>query len=107
MANEITGEKFDEQVVQSERPVLVDFWGPLCGPCLAMMPAVEELERKYADKIKLVKIDASRNKRFCLTLKVLGLPTYLFYKDGKEVGRLTGEHAAIDNIEATLKKMIG
>jgi len=106
MTMDINGDSFEQEVVQSDKPVLVDFWGPRCGPCLALMPAVEGLEDKYGEKMKLVKLDASQNKRFCLSLKVLSLPTYLFYKDGKEVDRLTGEELTIDDIETSLKNMI-
>jgi thioredoxin 1 len=70
------------------------------------MPAVEELENRYREKMKLVKLDASQNRRFCLSLKVLSLPTYLFYKDGKEVDRLVGEGLSIDTIETSLKNII-
>jgi thioredoxin 1 len=106
MALDINAESFEQEVVQSDIPVLVDFWGPRCEPCLALMPQVEALERKYDAKIKITKLDASKNRRFCLGLRVLGLPTYLFYKEGKEVERLTGGTLSISDIEATVKKLI-
>lgn len=99
-------DSFEKEVLESDRPVLVDFWGPRCGPCLALMGAVEELEMKYREKTKLVKIDASQNKRLCLRLKVLGLPTYLFFKGGKEVDRIAGQGVGIEDIESSLKHMI-
>jgi thioredoxin 1 len=70
------------------------------------MPAVEALEQKHGGKLKLVKLDASKNKRFCLSMRVLGLPTYLFYKDGKEIERLTGGELTITDIESSLKKIL-
>ena len=106
MAKDVSGDTFEEEVVQSKVPVLIDFWGPRCGPCLALMPAVESLADKYGEGLKLVKLDASQNKRFCLTMKVLGLPTYLFYKNGKEVDRLTGENLTIADIEESVKKIV-
>ena len=106
MAKDIDANTFYREVVQSETPVLVDFWGPRCGPCLALMPAIEGLADKYDGKLKLVKLDASQNKRFCLTMKVLGLPTYLFYKNGKEKERLTGENLTIADIEKSVKKIV-
>lgn len=106
MALEITSDTFEQEVVQSEVPVLVDFWGPRCGPCLALMPHVEGLADKYSEKVKITKIDASKNRRLCLSLKVLGLPTYLFYKNGKEVDRLTGGDLAINDIEESVKRII-
>jgi thioredoxin 1 len=106
MAIEVNSGTFEKEVVQSNKPVLVDFWGPQCGPCLALMPAVEGLADKYAEKLKLVKIDASKNRRFCLSVKVLGLPTYLLYKNGKEMERLTGGDLTINDIEGSVKKIM-
>ena len=106
MAIEVNADSFEKEVIQSNTPVLVDFWGPRCAPCLALMPQVEELADKYGEKLKITKIDASQNKRLCLNIRVLGLPTYLFYKHGKEVHRLTGGDLTIADIEASVKKII-
>jgi thioredoxin 1 len=106
MAIEVNADTFEKEVVQSEVPVLVDFWGPRCVPCLALMPHVEGLGEKYGEKLKITKIDASKNRRLCLTLKVLDLPTFLFYKSGKEVNRLRGESLKIEEIEEAAKRMI-
>ena len=106
MAMDINADSFEKEVVQSEIPVIVDFWGPKCAPCLALMPAVEKLEEDYGGKVKVTKINATQNRRFCLSLKVLGLPTYLFYKNGKEIERLTGEDTTISEIEESVKKII-
>ncbi len=106
MAIEVNADTFEKEVVQSELPVLVDFWGPQCGPCLALMPHVEGLAEKYGAKLKISKVDASKNRRLCLNLKVFGLPTFLFYKDGKEVDRLTGGDLKMDDIEGSIKRII-
>ncbi len=103
---EVNRDTFAQEVLQSDKPVLVDFWGPRCGPCLALMPQVENLEQTYADKVKIVKIDASKNRRLCLELKVLGLPTYLLYRNGESIGRLTGGELKIQDIEDLLKKSL-
>jgi thioredoxin 1 len=86
-------------------PVLVDFWGPQCGPCLALMPKVEALAERYGDKVRITKVEAPKNRRLCLTLKVMSLPTFLFFKDGKEVDRLSGD-ITIQSIEECLKKIL-
>ncbi len=70
---------------------MVDFWGPQCRPCLALMPAVEQLEKDYAGRLKVAKVNATQNRMLCAKLRVLGLPTYLFYKNGNEINRLTGD----------------
>ena len=99
MPIEVNSDTFENEVVSADVPVLVDFWGPSCGPCLALMPQVEEMESKYSEKLKIVKIDASKNRRLCLNLRVLGLPTFLVYKEGQEVERLNGENLTIQEIE--------
>ena len=101
---EVTKETFDQEVIGSDRPVVVDFWGPQCGPCLALMPEVEVLEQKYEDKVKMVKVEAPKNRRLCLELKVLSLPTYLFYKGGEEFDRLSGD-VTLKSIEDSIGKM--
>ena len=106
MAIELSSENFDQEVVNSNVPVLVDFWGPRCGPCLELMPQVEGLETKYGDTFKISKVDASQNRRMCLNLKVLGLPTFLIYKDGQEVDRLKGDDLTIEQIEAAMQKAL-
>ena len=106
MAIEVNADTFEKEVIQSALPVLVDFWGPQCAPCLALMPHVEGLADKYGSKLKISKIDASKNRRLCLNLKVLGLPTFLFYKDGKEIDRLSGNNLKISDIEAALNKIV-
>jgi thioredoxin 1 len=106
MAIEVNADTFEKEVIQSEVPVLVDFWGPQCAPCLALMPHVEGLAEKYGTKLKISKIDASKNRRLCLNLKVFGLPTFLFYKNGKEMERLTGGTLKMEEIEASVRKII-
>ena len=69
------------------------------------MPQVEALGTTYTGKIKMTKVEAPKNRRLCLQLKVMSLPTYLFFKDGKEVGRLTGDVSA-ESIEQSIKKML-
>jgi thioredoxin 1 len=102
---EINSDSFEQEVLHSSIPVLVDFWGPQCGPCLALMPKVEALRERYGDKVRITKVEAPKNRRLCLTLKVMSLPTFLFFKDGKEVDRLSGD-ITIESIEECLKKIL-
>jgi thioredoxin 1 len=106
MAIDVDADTFEKEVLQSELPVMVDFWGPQCAPCLALMPQVENLGTVYGGKLKISKIDASKNRRLCLNLKVLGLPTFLFYKNGQEVDRLSGGSLKIEEIETSVEKII-
>lgn len=102
---EVNTDNFEQEVVRSSEPVLVDFWGPQCGPCLALMPQVQVLSEKYQGQVKMAKVEAPKSRRLCLNLKVMGLPTFLFFKDGKEIGRLTG-NITIQSIEDSLKKIL-
>ena len=102
----VHAENFDQEVLREEKVVLVDVWGPQCGPCLALSPHVDKLEEVYGDKLKVTKLDASKNRRFCLSLKVLGLPTFLIYEKGKEVRRLSGGNLRMKDIEKTVKEWL-
>ena len=98
MAIELDRDNYDSEVLQSREPVLVDFWGPKCQPCLALLPAVEQMEKDYAGKIKVTKVNATENRMLCAKLRVLSLPTFLFYKDGTEINRLIGDNVSKDDI---------
>ena len=89
----VTAETYQQAVVEAsnELPVLVDFWGPSCGPCLKMMPWVEAFAVQHASRLKVVKLNSMENRRFCFNLRVMGLPAFLLYQDGVEVRRLSGD----------------
>ena len=95
-------DNYEKEVLESKEPVLVDFWGPQCRPCLALMPVVERLEKDYAGRLKLAKVNAAENRMLCARLRVMGLPSFLLYRGGAEVNRLSGEHIT----ESDLKKAI-
>jgi thioredoxin 1 len=103
---DVTKETFNDEVLEADLPVVVDFWGPQCVPCLALMPNVEALSEKYAGRVKIMKLEAPRNRRLCLDLKVLSLPTILFYKGGKEVKRLAGNDVSLKSIETSIGTML-
>lgn len=84
-------EHFEQDVLKSKLPVLLDFWGPACAPCLGLMPAVERLAYKYAGRLAVFKIQSRENWRVAVQLKVSALPTMVLFKDGVERERLTGE----------------
>ena len=74
-----------------EGSVLVDFWGPRCQPCLAMMPAIADLEEKAGGAVRVVKVNSTENRAICRELRVFGLPTYVLMRDGEELERLSGD----------------
>ena len=89
----ISAETFEAEVVEAsrERPVLVDFWGPRCGPCLKMMPWVERFAEEQGAGVAVVKVNAEENRRVSLRNRVMGLPTFILFRDGKEAARLSGD----------------
>ena len=106
MTIELNRDSFENEVLAAKELVLIDFWGPQCVPCLALAPGVETIAEKYADRIKVVKVEAPKNRRLCLNLKVLSLPTFLTYKDGKEVERLSGDRVSLQMIEDSIKRLL-
>lgn len=103
---ELTKENCDVEVKESSLPVVVDFWGPACGPCMALMPKYMEIAEQYDGKAKFCKVDTSQNKRVAINFKVMSLPTILFWKDGAEVARLGGTDATPENIVAKVEEII-
>jgi len=82
---EITAENFEQEVIKSELPVLMDFWAHWCGPCKLVLPSVEWAEREYEGQLKVVKVEADSNKDLVEKFKVYGLPTIILVKDGEKM----------------------
>lgn len=86
----INDQEFEEKVLKSGTPVLVDFWAVWCGPCKLAEPVLEELSETYKDKVNIVKVDVDKNQKYSGQLGILSIPTTVLFKDGKEVGRQIG-----------------
>jgi thioredoxin 1 len=99
-----TVETFDDLVRGGES--LIDIWGPQCQPCLALMPAVEALERTYGDRVRFVKVNAPDNRKVCRDLRVAGLPAYITMRDGVEVERLTSNGTTPEQIEEAIVRLM-
>jgi len=86
----VTDATFDEEVKNSDIPVVVDFWAEWCGPCKMIGPALEELSDEYAGKIKIAKVNVDENPNSPIALGVRGIPALFMFKDGQVVSNKTG-----------------
>ncbi|OQY09126.1 MAG: thioredoxin [Desulfobacteraceae bacterium 4572_187] len=87
---EISDSSFDAEVLQSEKPVLVDFWAPWCGPCRAIEPLVEELAEAFSDKFKFTKCNVDENPTTPAKYGIKSIPTLIFFKEGKVLDKIVG-----------------
>ena len=87
---EIGDSSFDAEVLQSEKPVLVDFWAPWCGPCRAIAPMVEELASAFGDKVKFAKCNVDENPATPSKFGIKSIPTLIFFNQGKVLDKIVG-----------------
>ena len=90
MALEVSDQNFEEEVIKSNPPVLVDFWAPWCGPCRMVAPVIDKLAEKYQDKFKFCKLNVDENPKTAAKFQVMSIPTLMFFKDGKVVDTIIG-----------------
>ncbi|MEN8798453.1 MAG: thioredoxin [Flavobacteriaceae bacterium] len=105
MALEITDATFDEIVLKSDKPVVVDFWAAWCGPCRMVGPIIDEVSQEYQGKAVVGKVDVDVNQEFAAKYGVRNIPTVLVFKDGEIVNRQVGvspKQVYTDAIEAVL-----
>jgi thioredoxin 1 len=90
MAVHVTGETFEQEVVQSSKPVLVDFYATWCGPCKMIGPIIDQISDEMSDRAKVVKVDVDQARDLASKFKVMSVPTLMIFKDGQMVDQILG-----------------
>ncbi|MGE4505330.1 MAG: thioredoxin [Desulfovibrionaceae bacterium] len=101
MALQVTDAMFEEQVLKSDIPVLVDFWAPWCGPCRAMGPVIDELSEEYEGKVKICKMNVDENSASPSKYGIRAIPTLILFNNGEVVDQTTGAVS-----KSSIKEMI-
>ena len=100
---EVSDSNFDKEVLQSDIPVLVDFWAPWCGPCRAIAPVIDELSGEYAGKLKVGKCNVDDNPKTPSRYQIRAIPTMIIFKDGSISEQITGAVAKSQIVSAVTK----
>ena len=104
---ELNKDNFDAEVLQANGTVIVDFWGEKCEPCRALMPDVHRIADQYGDKIKFCSLNTTENRRLAISQKVLGLPTFIVYRNGERAKVISGAESCTPfTIENLIKEFL-
>lgn len=87
---EVTDATFETEVLKADRPVLVDFWAPWCGPCRAIAPVVEEIATEFTGKLKVLKLNTDENPKTAQSYRISGIPSLMVFKNGQPVDQVVG-----------------
>jgi thioredoxin 1 len=104
---EVDKTNFEQEVLQSDIPVMVDFWAPWCVPCRVIAPLVERLAEQYAGRLKVTKLNVDENHELAIRYQVMSIPTLIFFKNGQVIDRIIGvprepERVIVQKIEEVI-----
>ena len=104
MTLEVTDSNFETEVLNSDIPVMVDFWAPWCGPCRALSPIIDQVAEEYAGKIKVVKLNTDENPESAVKFRITSIPNLIIFKEGKPIDQLIGsvDKTKIDEVFSKL-----
>ncbi len=101
----VSDDSFEQEILNSKKPSLVDFWAAWCGPCKAIGPVIEELATEYGDQVNIAKMNVDENPKTPAKYGINAIPTLILFKDGKAVEQIVGVVSKAQ-IEETIKKVI-
>ena len=101
----VTDADFEQEIIKSEIPVMVDFWAEWCGPCKIVGPTVEELVKDYEGKVKIAKMDVDKNRETPTRFGIRNIPTLILFKNGEVVETIVGAHPK-SHLEEKLNKLL-
>lgn len=102
---ELNESSFDAEVINSDKPVLVDFWAPWCGPCKALAPVIDEISDDFADKVKVGKVNVDDNPEISMKFGIRSIPTLIVFKGGEVQDQIIGA-VPKSEIEKALEKVV-
>jgi thioredoxin 1 len=103
--SEVSDDNFQAEVIESETPVLVDFWAPWCGPCRMVAPVLEEIGAEKGDALKIVKLNVDENQQTAMAYEVLSIPTLILFKNGTIAKKVVGAYPK-RKLEAELEPVL-
>lgn len=103
---DLTAENVTAEVKEETMPLVIDFWGPQCAPCMALKPLYHAMEPEFEGKVKFTAVNCAENRKLAMGFRVMGIPTFIFYKNGAEVKRLTKGDCTEEAIRNEIKNLL-